>query len=335
MRIALTGATGFLGRRLTESLRDEGHALRALVHPDVDPTPLAAAGVAVIAGDVRDLAAVERTLAGAELVYHLAGVVPGAARSRAEYAAVNVGGAANVVRAAVSAGVRHLVHCSTVAVHGPPRRGLVTEDAPLAPVNAYQATKVEAERVVVRAVETDGLSATIARLTSLYGPGDRRGLRLYRDVARGRLLMIGGGTVRCHPTYVDDAVEGLKCCGAHAPSAGERFILGGEERPTVNELVALIAAALDVVPRVLRLPGAPFAAALAAYRGTLGRSAPVPGLADRLDFFLADHAYDVGKAGRELGFRARVPLATGIARTVDWYRATGLLAAHRRATTQL
>ena len=60
----------------------------------------------------------------------------------------------------------------------------------------------------------------IARLTSLYGPGDRASMKLFRDVARGRLVMIGDGERRCHLTYVDDAVAGLRLCGARVPSGG-------------------------------------------------------------------------------------------------------------------
>jgi nucleoside-diphosphate-sugar epimerase len=188
-------------------------------------------------------------------------------------------------------------------------------------VNAYETTKLAAERAVDAAVEAHGLSATIARLTSLYGPGDRRSLRLYRDVARGRVLIIGAGTRRCHPTYVDDAVRGLRACGARAPSRGARFIIGGEERPTIVELVTWIAAELGVAPRVVRLPAAPFALA----RRLLRRDGAPPGWVDRLDFFLADHAYDVTKATRELDFRAAVPLREGIRRTVAWYREHGLI----------
>lgn len=329
MRVGVTGATGLVGTRLVASLLEDGCDLRALVHPADDPGPLVGRGVAVVAGDVRDRAAVERAVAGADVVYHLASVVPGAARTRAEYHAINVGGTRAVVDAVVSTGVPHLVYCSTVAVHGARRRGLADapsdERAPCAPVNAYQASKLAAERVVEAGVRRHRLSAVIARPTSLYGPGGRRSLTLFRDIARGRLVMIGAGGGRCHLTYVDDAVAGLKRCAARAPSAGERFILGGDEWPTVSDLVRLIASELGVRPRIVRLPAAPFVAAAALYRGLVGGFAPVPGVVDRLDFFLADRAYDVSKARVELGFRPQVSLRDGIRRTVAWYREQGLV----------
>jgi nucleoside-diphosphate-sugar epimerase len=332
VKVAVTGATGFVGAPLVASLLADGHDVHALVHPSADDRQLRDRGVRIVVGDVRDLASVERTFADVEVVYHLAGVIPGAARTRAEYAAVNIGGAENVARAAVSARVRHLVHCSTVAVNGL-RAGasagsakvLVTEKTPLAPVNAYQWTKLAAERIVARAAHEDGLSVAIARLTSLYGVGDVRGVRLYRDIARGRVVVVGDGTRRCHPTYLDDAIAGLRCCGTRTPSPGEVFIIGGPDRPSVNELVETIAAVLDVTPRVLRLPGFPFTIASALYRRALGRIGPPPGFIDRFDFFVVDHAYDVSKAERELGFRARVSLREGVERTVAWYREMRLL----------
>jgi nucleoside-diphosphate-sugar epimerase len=336
VKVAVTGATGFVGTSLVARLLADGHEVHALVHPSADDRQLRDRGVRIVVGDVREFASVERTFAGVEVVYHLAAVVPGAARTRAEYAAVNVGGAANVARAAVSARVRHLVHCSTVAVHGPragtkPRararagETLVTEETPVAPVNAYQRTKLTAERIVTHAAREHGLSVAIARLTSLYGPGDRRSVRLYGDIARGRLLVIGDGTPRCHPTYLDDAIAGLCCCGNRKRSPGEIFIIGGRERPSVNELVETIAAALGVTPRVVRIPRLPFGIARALYRGGLGRICPPPGLIDRFDFFLDDQAYDVSKADRELGFHARVSLRDGIERAVAWYREAQLL----------
>jgi nucleoside-diphosphate-sugar epimerase len=192
-------------------------------------------------------------------------------------------------------------------------------------MNAYQATKAQAEHVIERAAAERGLSVVIARLTPLYGPGDRRMLRLFRDIARGRPLMIGAGTQRCHLTHIDDAIEGLRLCGARVQARGERFILAGDQPTTVQKLFEVVAAALGVNPRIVHLPAAPFLAARALYRVLTSRFAPVPGIIDRLDFFLSDHVYDASKARRELGFETNIALSDGIAATAAYYRETNLI----------
>lgn len=325
MRTAVTGATGFIGLRLVRRLRAAGEDVRALVAPGEDGDEVRALGADVVSGDVRDPASVRTLLHGRELVYHLAGLVPGRSRRLADYVAVNVDGTANVARAAAELGVRHLVHCSTVSVHGVPRVTPADEDAPLAPRNVYGVTKLAGERAVQDCVRDAGLSAVIARPTALYGPGDARGVRLYRDVARGRLVMLGAGRPRCHLGHVDDVVSGLLLCGAHRPSRGECFILGGAEHPTVAELIAEIAAACGVRRRALRLPAAPVATAgrlIAAWRAP-ARS--LSGFFDRADFFLAERTYTIDRARRVLGFAPRVTLRDGIRETVEWYRGQHLL----------
>jgi len=192
-------------------------------------------------------------------------------------------------------------------------------------VNAYQATKAEAERVIERAVARQGLSAVIARLTSLYGPGDRRMLKLFRDIARGHAVVVGAGTQHCHLLHVDDAVTGLRLCAMRVPSNAARFILAGNEHCTVKRLFQIVATALGVSPRIVHIPSAPFIASHALYRTLTSRFAPVPGAIDRLDFFLTNHVYDTSHASRELGFRPSVSLSDGIAATAAWYRDAHLI----------
>jgi nucleoside-diphosphate-sugar epimerase len=337
MRALVTGASGLLGRPLVARLLAASTDVVALVHPadEGGAARLAEVGACVAAGDVADAAAVDAAVAGCDLVYHLAGIVPARGWSRSDFARVNAFGTEVVARAAARAGVAHLVHASSVAVHGIPDRPPAGEDAPLVPVNAYQATKLAGERAVLRAAAEDGLSATIARLTPVYGPGDRRALPLFRDVARGRLWMVGRGAQPYQLTYVDDAVEALLRCGARRGDCGTALILGSDERFRVRDLVAAIAAAVGGAPRILSLPALPVALAWRLQRHLARRAVaaedparapgPLPGLADRLDFFLAERTWDVSRARAELGAWPHVALRDGVVRAARWYRERGWL----------
>src|SRR5262245_32678346 len=124
MRVLVTGAAGFVGRPLVERLAAEGADVTALVAPDDDAgaSALAERGVRVLRGDVAARSDVDAAVAGSEVVYHLAAIV-GARRARREdYLRVNVVGTRNVAEAASSGRAAHLVHVSTVGVHGNPAR---------------------------------------------------------------------------------------------------------------------------------------------------------------------------------------------------------------------
>src|SRR4029079_11508765 len=135
-----------------------------------------------------------------------------------------------------------VVHCSTVGVHGDVEHPPADEDAPLRPGDVYQRTKLAGERIGRSAAERAGIELVIARPSGIYGPGDRRLLKLFRGVARRRFVILGDGRIFYHLTYIDELVEGFRLCGEIAAAAGRTYILAGAEVPTLNELTTMIAA---------------------------------------------------------------------------------------------
>ena len=106
------------------------------------------------------------------------------------------------------------MHCSTVGVHGDVEHPPANEDAPLKPGDIYQDTKLEGERAAREAAARTGVEVVIARPTGIYGPGDRRLLKLFRGVARRRFVVLGDrAKIFYHLTYIDDLVEGFRLCG--------------------------------------------------------------------------------------------------------------------------
>ena len=154
---------------------------------------------------------------------------------------MNAVAAGAIVEAAAASGVKRVVHCSTVGVHGDVEHPPANEDAPLKPGDVYQETKLEGEHLARDAGRRTGIPVTIVRPTGIYGPGDRRLLKLFGGVARGRFPMLGNGRIYYHLTYIDDLVEGFRLCGEHPGAADRTYILAGGEVTTLNELVALVA----------------------------------------------------------------------------------------------
>lgn len=327
MRACVTGATGFLGACLVARLAARGHAVTALVLPGDDTTRLAGYVDRVVRGDVAEPGVVDEAVAGADVVFHLAGLVPATARSRADLVRVNVHGARRVAEAAVRSRVARLVHCSSVGVYGVPPAGVVDERTPARPVNAYQASKLAGEQVATAAMRDGETSLVVARLTALYGPGDRGTLPLFRAVARGRVRIVGAGDVPCQLTHVDDAAALLCACADWDGdgSAVSTLVLGAAEVTTVRGLIELVADACGTVARPRVVPRLPLAAAWRVQRVLARRLLPLPGRFDGLDFFLADRTVDVSKARRALGMVARIGLGDGIREAVACARSAGLL----------
>ena len=362
MKVVLTGATGFVGGALARRLAAEGVELHALTLPGSDRSRLAGVPVTFHRGDITTPAGLDGLFDGATWVIHAAGMLGRAGVSEATYRRVNAEGTRHVLaaadaawRAGRTAADLRVLHVSSAGVLGPvtsdelrvtseeatnderratseaaPNSSLVTrhssldETSPLAPSNSYERSKALAEQYAA-GFAAGGLPLVVARPEFIYGPGDVHVLGLFRAIRRGVFFYIGDGENTCHPTYVDDMVDGLLACLRRGAPGGVYHIAGPRPLP-FRELAETIAATLGVAPPRWRVP-VPLAwlgaAGLEAAGKLTGRDVPLSrtGVA----FFSENRRSTYARAERELGFTPRVELPEGVARTVAWYREQGLL----------
>ena len=327
MRVLVTGATGFTGAHLARALTDRRYQVRALVRSRGPATEaLQSQGVELIEGDLRDRRALDAAAAGVDVVYHIAAIYRQAGLPDDAYRAVNATAAQQIVEAAAQGGAKRVVHCSTVGVHGDVERPPANEDAPLKPGDIYQVTKLEGERLARQAGERANVEVTIARPSGIYGPGDRRLLKLFRGVARRRWVTLGRGEIYYHLTYIDDLVQGFIRCGEQPAAANRTYILAGGEVTTLNALVALVADAAGVPAPRLHVPVWPVWIAGAACEALCAPFGIEPPLyRRRVDFFTKSRAFDISRARAEIGFAPDVTLRDGLRRTIEWYQTHGWL----------
>jgi nucleoside-diphosphate-sugar epimerase len=337
--VLVTGATGFTGGHLARTLAAAGHHVRVMVRDprawtdlgpahvpsDHGPSPPHGSQIDAVSGDLRDPTAVGLAVRGVEVVYNIAAIYRQAGLPSGTYRAVNAIAVGELVAQAARAGVRRLVHCSTVGVHGDIEHPPANEDAPLKPGDVYQRTKVEGEERARAAAAQFGIEVSIARPSGIYGPGDRRLLKLFRNTVR-RFPILGRGEIYYHLTYIDDLVAGLRLCGEHPAAANRTFILAGGEVTTLNEVTAVIADVAGVRPQRWHLPVWPFWLAGAACEAICAPLRIEPPLyRRRVDFFTKSRAFDITRARTEIGYAPAIELREGITRTLHWYREHGWL----------
>lgn len=326
MRVAITGATGFIGSHLVDRLLADGHHITALVRQASVAAALEARGVKAVRGNVLGARDVEQTVDGNQVVYHLArakghGVSPGS-----EVHATNVEGTATVARLAARARVERLVHASSTAVYGTRvSRQPVSEDLSPNPDSPYARSKMLGERAAL-AHAGDQLPVVIARITAVFGPRCTSWIRLFRSIGAGQLRLIGRGDNWHHPADVADIVDGLVRCATVGGLQGGFYNLAGPEPVRVRDLVRQIAEELNGVTDLPRaLPRIPFEVYLGMSRladRVLGVRLP---RVDGVAFLTSDRILDISRATRDLGYAPTVNVADGITRTADWYRQKAML----------
>jgi nucleoside-diphosphate-sugar epimerase len=324
MNVFLTGATGFIGGALARALVERGATVRALVRPQSPHRHAVDAAVEWVEGDICDAASLRGKLRDADAVVHAAGKLGAWGVAEATYYDLHVGGTRNVLEEAKRFGVSRVLYVSSPGVLGPIYNGPAGEDAPPRPSNAYERSKAAAEQVA-QLYARSGLPVVIARPEFVYGPGDTHVLGLFTAIAQSRFMLIDGGRHLCHPTFIDDAVDGMVRCLQRGRS-GETYHLTGPRPVTFRELANVIADSLGVsrprlsLPRPLVMAGSAVLEAAAVLTGKaplLSRSAAA--------FFSEDRQFSYEKARTALDYEPQVDLRTGVAATVAWYRAEGLL----------
>jgi len=318
VRAFVTGATGFVGTHLVQALLARGDTVTALVR---SPAKAQALGwpptVRTCRGDLDDRAALADGCAGAEVVFHVAGLLAG--RNLAEFLAANRDGTGRVLEAAAVQPPRRFVYVSSLAVGGPTTPGQpIDESRPPAPVTDYGRSKLAGE-ALVRAAPYPW---TIVRPPVVYGEWDRELVRVFRFARRGVAPVVGDGAQELSVIYAGDLAAALIAAATAQATAGGLYYASHPRTTTSQGLVEAVGRAVGRRPLIVRLPGPLARSALWA----VGSLASLTGRAtlltlDKANEFLAPAWTCRSDAlARDAGWRAETDLEPGLTRTAAWYR---------------
>jgi dihydroflavonol-4-reductase len=322
--VLVTGAAGFVGSAVARALAAEGFPLRLLTRASSDPRNLADLPGERVEADLRDAEPVAQAMRGVRYVFHVAADYRLWARDPEEIVRNNYDTTANVMRAALAAGVERIVYTSSVATLLPDPAGPADETRPARPeeaIGAYKRSKVVAERLVERMV-AEGLPAVIVNPSTPIGPRDVRPTptgRIIVEAANGRMpAFVDSGLNLVH---VDDVAAGhLAALGRGR--IGERYILGGQDA-SLAEMLTEIAALVGRRPPRIAIPRAPLFPLAWANEALARATGREPFLTlDALRMAKHRMFYSSAKAERELGYRAR-PYREALADAIAWFRAAG------------
>jgi len=331
--IAITGIAGLVGANLVRALLSEGRQVRALIHQD--QRALQGLDIQHVPGDVCDPDSLRRAFAGVDVVYHLAALISLETSDQAQFEAVNVLGTRNVVNACLEAGVRRLVHLSSIhALEQAPFEVPVDENRPRALSAAhppYDRSKAAGELEVRRGIAA-GLDAVILNPTAIIGPYDFKPSyfgKAVLELARGRIpALVRGGF-----NWVDvrDVVFGLQQA-ARLAAPGSSYLLGGHWRSVkavADQVAALTGTRAPrlVVPTWMARLGLP----LMAWWARLNHQEPLY-TPFSLQALRSNRQVSHVLAARDLNYAPR-PFEETIAALIGWFVENGDLrlrpAAHR------
>ncbi len=329
MKIFVTGATGFVGSHLAETLVGRGDEVVCLAR---NPAKFARLfhnrQPRMVQGTLHDEAALREGCESVDIIFHSAALT--AARSRAEFFSTNAAATRRLTEVAAerAAKLQHFVYVSSQAAAGPSVRGRSKSEAdPANPVSDYGASKLAGEEFVRRS----GLPWTIVRPSSVYGPRDTAFLTVFKGARLGLVPTFGDSAKELSFVYIDDLIRALTGVVSTNASRNQTYFVCHPEILTMKDVARSFYQAVKGRshgnPLVVCLPGG-------IARLALGVTGAVAKLAGRTTLLSTDKAKELLAEAwtcspraleRDTGWKAEISLTEGSMRTAAWYREHGLL----------
>lgn len=326
MKIAMTGASGFLGGALARSYREEGHSVIALVRNTSPIDNLKKLGVELIYDDLTNENAFFKLLDNADLAFHLAALTEEFGPWQ-DFYKTNVLSTKNFLEAAAKHKTSRIIYVSSVAVYGNGRHHRGTdEEAPYEThvIDNYTKSKIMAEKIVFAYHQTMNLPVTVIRPGYIWGAGDRAIMpRLIKGIKQRRVGVIEGGENLMNLSHVDNVVLGIRLAVTSNTAIGQAYNITDGSKVTTRRFLEDLIAILGIDYRLTSFPYVPayiFAYACELYAKF--RRYKVKPILTRYTVRMAkyDQAFNISKAMYQIGYKPKVQYKDGMASMADYIR---------------
>lgn len=322
MKILITGASGFIGKKLVPVLMAEGHEISVLCRNKEKAQKVLPDECKIVIGDITDRESLKGCCDGIDMVYQLVGLSGNELPSDYQFARfrkVNVEGVRNIVEVAQKAGVKRFVQVSSIAAMGIVKEMPISGASKCEPYLPYQVSKREGELLILDKVKNEGFPAIIIRPAKVYGVGGEDSYQSIINMCKkGVFPKIGLKDTMVSHCYVDDLITTLSLLTTKG-KIGETYICATEEHIGFYESVRLVARLMG--KKVMMIPMPRFVMASIAYciecvLGLLKKRSPVT----RRNVIAAttDRIYDFTANKRDIGFVSNVSMEEGIRRCVEY-----------------
>lgn len=254
-RVFITGATGFIGSNLTRLCLDKGYRVSVLLRPGSSREQrLPQQDIEIVRADIRDEAALKKALKNTDIVFHCAALVSDWAPRRL-FREINIDGTRSLCRAAQKSGCGRIVHLSTNDVFGLLKHKTITEEFPLRYWNEpYPDTKIDAEKICRRFMNTYQIPITTIYPCWVYGPGDQSFLPAIISSLKNRQMVFWRKAMIFYPTYIENLLDLLLAAAEDECAAGKGFLVHDGGPRTIQDLCCRIADYFGFSQPSLRIP---------------------------------------------------------------------------------
>lgn len=326
-RVLVTGATGFTGSVLVKKLVSQNLKVVAIARPTSDISAFGDLPITWIRGDVFDEELINRAIKGINYIFHMVTPFREAKLLDIGYYQVHVLSTQLLAKAALKEpSFRRFVHISTIGVHGHIDTPPADENYRMKPGDIYQETKAEAELWIREFAKNKELPLSVVRPAGIYGPGDKRLLKIFKMVSRRWVPIVGDGSNLYHFIHVDDLTNFMLLLAVHPKAQGEVFICGSPSAMTFKDMVAIISQYYGVRVKYIKLPVRPLFI-LGYFFELICRPLSIepPLYRRRIAFFTKDRAFNTEKMQKILNFSPAHSDEEGIQETAQWYLEQGWL----------
>lgn len=320
MKVIITGSNGFIGTWLIKELEKTGeNEVVALVRQGSNYDELKNRNGVYVNEVDYESCLWEKCFDSADICIHLIGQMGKTGVTKEQYMEVNVNLTRKILSCCEKKNLKQFIFCSTPGVQGFGER-LAAEELPYAPRNLYEETKVMAEKLILEFCKKADIKYTIIRPDFVYGPGDFRRIKMYKNIKNMKFVLTTSGKSYLHPTYVTDVVHGFIKSMDNEKAFNQIFNISADEDVTSLEYLETIAKCVDrkLIQINIGYSCSKTAAGIIenCYRIFLKREAFVS--KNKIDFLALDHSTSNKKAKKLINYIPKVDINEGMQNTIEW-----------------